>query len=89
VIWEFLDLRCKGYQFRAFYVVKNSIKLGKMVLKGKNSWVSISDFGQQQKLLNFIVKKQVFVSNVPKCPMCIDCPITFKFIHCSTSQDCL
>ncbi len=44
----------------------------------KNSWVTISHFGQQQKLLNFTVKKQVFVSNFPKCPMCIDCPITLS-----------
>ncbi len=78
VIWEVLDLRCKRYRFWAFYVVKNSIKLRKMVLKGKDSWVTISHFNQQQKLLNFTVKKQVFGSNVPKCPMCIDCPITLS-----------
>jgi hypothetical protein len=41
-IWKFFDLRCeRPIEFSVVFVNESSIKLQKMVLEGKISWVAL------------------------------------------------
>jgi hypothetical protein len=51
VIWKFLDLKCGRY-----VILRNLIKLKKIILEGKMNWLTSSHLGQWHKLHNITLK---------------------------------